>query len=167
MEVTHDHALLLYAILQREQINKSKCRDIPDESTCLLKGIINDAIYEQFCNKHASQVEEHKESVVVYKEYIRDHRLPELMEELRPVPSKNAPADIDPTIPPQQPASASNGGVHLRLKEKGITICDLSSAPQNATKLHSMSKRKDKMIISDEENDDNTDEFNDDYFTNI
>ncbi|KAK5836519.1 hypothetical protein PVK06_012311 [Gossypium arboreum] len=67
---------------------KSKCRDIPDESTCLLKGIINDAIYEQFCNKHASQVEEHKESVVVYKEYIRDHRLPELMEELRPVPSK-------------------------------------------------------------------------------
>lgn len=102
----------------------------------------------------------------VMTHYVKRHGL-EMFSWSQPPLSWNAPTDINPTIPPQQPTSASNDGVRLRLKKKGITIRDPFNSPQTATKLHSIRKRKEKIIISNEENDDNTNKFNDDYFTDI
>ncbi|KAK5836520.1 hypothetical protein PVK06_012312 [Gossypium arboreum] len=60
-----------------------------------------------------------------------------------------------------------SGDMRSRPKEKGTTIYDLYNAPHPTTKVQSMSKGKEKMIISNEDNDDRTNKFDDDYFVDL
>lgn len=58
----------------------------PKEPTFPPKRILNDLIYELFCNTQAGRVERTNEHVGTQREYSRDHGLLEPMEAPQPVP---------------------------------------------------------------------------------
>ncbi|KAH1039480.1 hypothetical protein J1N35_041223 [Gossypium stocksii] len=124
------------------------------------KGNLSDAISKNFYSKHSSQVEEQCESVVPHREYTRNHGLWEPIEE----PNR---CRLRCSERRQLRQLRQSGDVCSRPKEKGTTIHNPFNDPHLATKVQSMSKGKKKMIISDADNDDSTDKFDDNYFTNL